>query len=61
MRRSILSSLRAHLGRLVAACLAIVIGVGFATLALTARSSAAQGIDETVGAQMAGVDAVVIQ
>ena len=59
MRRSILSSLRAHLGRLVAACLAIGIGVGFATLALTVRSSAAHGIDETIGAENAGVDAVI--
>ena len=60
MRRSILSSLRAHLGRLIAGCLAIVLGVGFATLALAARSSAQHGIDETVGAQYAGVDAVII-
>lgn len=59
MRRSILASLRAHLGRLVAACLAIVLGVGFATLALTARSSAAHGIDETIGAANAGVAAAV--
>jgi putative ABC transport system permease protein len=59
VRRSVLSSLRAHLGRLVAACLAIVIGVGFATLALTARSSVSHGIDQTIGAQYDGVDAVV--
>ncbi|MFI5714047.1 ABC transporter permease [Kribbella sp. NPDC051620] len=59
MRRSILSSLRAHLGRLVAACLAIVLGVGFGTLAMTAHSSATHGIDETIGKQNAGVDAVV--
>ncbi|MDX6258450.1 MAG: putative transport system permease protein [Kribbellaceae bacterium] len=59
MRRSILSSLRAHLGRLVAACLAIVLGVGFGTLAMTAHSSATNGIDETIGKQNAGVDAVV--
>lgn len=59
MRRSVLNSLRAHLGRLVAACLAIVLGVGFATLALSARASASHGIDETIGAQYKGVDAVV--
>ncbi|MEV6418042.1 ABC transporter permease [Kribbella sp. NPDC051718] len=59
MRRSILSSLRAHLGRLVAACLAIVLGVGFGTLAMTAHSSATHGIDETIGKQNAGVDAVI--
>lgn len=59
MRRSILSSLRAHLGRLIAACLAIVLGVGFGTLALTAHASAAHGIDETIGAQYRGVDAMV--
>ncbi|HET6988684.1 MAG TPA: ABC transporter permease, partial [Kribbella sp.] len=58
MRRSILSSLRAHLGRLIAACLAIVLGVGFGTLAMTAHASASHGIDETIGAQYAGVDAV---
>ncbi|MFF1820836.1 ABC transporter permease [Kribbella sp. NPDC058245] len=57
MRRSLLSSLRAHLGRLVAACLAIVLGVGFGTLAMTAHSSASHGIDETIGAQYKGVDA----
>ncbi|TWD79012.1 putative ABC transport system permease protein [Kribbella amoyensis] len=60
MRRSILSSLRAHLGRLVAACLAIVLGVGFGTLAMTAHASASHGIDETIGKANAGVDAVVI-
>lgn len=59
MRRSILSSLRAHLGRLIAACLAIVLGVGFGTLALTAHASASNGIDETIGAQYRGVDTVV--
>ncbi|WP_020391364.1 ABC transporter permease [Kribbella catacumbae] len=59
MRRSILSSLRAHLGRLVAACLAIVLGVGFGTLAMTAHSSASNGIDQTIGKQNAGVDAVI--
>lgn len=58
MRRSILSSLRAHLGRLVAACLAIVLGVGFGTLAMTAHASASHGIDATIGAQYAGVDAL---
>ncbi|WP_112242380.1 ABC transporter permease [Kribbella monticola] len=58
MRRSILSSLRAHLGRLIAACLAIVLGVGFGTLAMTAHASASHGIDETIGRQLAGVDAV---
>ncbi|MFI5732234.1 ABC transporter permease [Kribbella sp. NPDC051587] len=57
MRRSLLSSLRAHLGRLVAACLAIVLGVGFGALAMTAHSSASHGIDETIGAQYKGVDA----
>jgi putative ABC transport system permease protein len=59
VRRSILSSLRAHLGRLIAACLAIVLGVGFGTLAMTAHASASHGIDETIGKQFAGVDAVV--
>ncbi|MEU4604089.1 FtsX-like permease family protein [Kribbella sp. NPDC023972] len=59
MRRSILSSLRAHLSRLIAACLAIVLGVGFGTLALTAHASASNGIDETIGAQYRGVDAVI--
>ena len=60
MRRSILSSLRAHLGRLIAGCLAIMLGVGFATLALAAHSSAQHGIDETVGAENAGVDAAIV-
>ncbi len=59
MRRSLLSSLRAHLGRLIAACLAIVLGVGFGSLAMTAHSSASHGIDETIGAQYKGVDAYV--
>lgn len=59
MRRSILSSLRAHLGRLVAACLAIVLGVGFGTLALTAHASASYGIDESIGAQYRGVETMV--
>ncbi|WP_406051476.1 ABC transporter permease [Kribbella sp. NBC_00889] len=59
MRRSILSSLRAHLGRLVAACLAIVLGVGFGTLAMTAHGSASHGVDTTIGAQYRGVDALV--
>ena len=59
MRRSILSSLRAHVGRLVAACLAIVLGVGFGTLAMTAHASASHGIDETIGAKYQGVDAIV--
>ncbi|GAA1586610.1 MULTISPECIES: ABC transporter permease [Kribbella] len=59
MRRSLLSSLRAHLGRLVAACLAIVLGVGFGSLAMIVHSSASHGIDETIGAQYKGVDAVV--
>ncbi|MEV0797903.1 FtsX-like permease family protein [Kribbella sp. NPDC050281] len=59
MRRSILSSLRAHLGRLVAACLAIVLGVGFGTLAMTAHGSAAHGVDTTIGAKYRGVDALV--
>ena len=59
MRRSILSSLRAHLGRLIAACLAIVLGVGFGTLAMTTHASAVHGIDETIGKQYGGVDAVI--
>jgi len=59
VRRSILSSLRAHLGRLIAACLAIVLGVGFGTLAMTAHASASHGVDETIGAKYRGVDAIV--
>ena len=59
MRHSILSSLRAHLGRLIAGCLAIVLGVGFGALAMTAHASASHGIDETIGKANAGVDAVV--
>ncbi|MFF0264590.1 ABC transporter permease [Kribbella sp. NPDC004536] len=59
MRRSLLSSLRAHLGRLVAACLAIVLGVGFGSLAMIVHSSASHGIDETIGAQYKGIDTVV--
>ncbi|MDX3004173.1 FtsX-like permease family protein [Kribbella solani] len=59
MRRSLLSSLRAHLGRLIAACLAIVLGVGFGSLAMVVHSSASHGVDETIGAQYKGVDAVV--
>lgn len=59
MRRSILSSLRAHLGRLVAACLAIVLGVGFGSLAMIVHASASHGVDETIGAQYKGVDAMV--
>jgi putative ABC transport system permease protein len=58
VRRSILSSLRAHMGRLIAACLAIVLGVGFGTLALTAHASASNGVDKTIGAQYRGVDTV---
>jgi putative ABC transport system permease protein len=60
VRRSILSSLRAHLGRLIAACLAIVLGVGFGSLAMIVHSSASHGVDETIGAQYRGVDAVVV-
>ncbi|ONI71701.1 hypothetical protein BWI15_16240 [Kribbella sp. ALI-6-A] len=60
MRRSILSSLRAHMGRLIAACLAIVLGVGFGTLALSVHASASHGIDQTIGKANAGVDAVVV-
>jgi putative ABC transport system permease protein len=59
VRRSILSSLRAHLGRLIAACLAIMLGVGFGTLAMTAHASASNGVDETIGAKYRGVDAMV--
>jgi putative ABC transport system permease protein len=59
VRRSILSSLRAHLGRLIAACLAIVLGVGFGTLAMTVHASASNGVDDTIGAQYRGVDALV--
>ncbi|MET9271145.1 ABC transporter permease [Kribbella sp. NPDC003557] len=59
MRRSLLSSLRAHLGRLIAACLAIVLGVGFGSLAMIVHSSASHGVDATIGAQYKGVDAVV--
>jgi putative ABC transport system permease protein len=59
VRHSILSSLRAHLGRLIAACLAIVLGVGFGALAMTAHASASHGVDETIGKANAGVDAVV--
>jgi putative ABC transport system permease protein len=59
VRRSILSSLRAHVGRLVAACLAIVLGVGFGALAMIVHSSASHGVDETIGARYKGVDAVV--
>ncbi|WP_134131320.1 ABC transporter permease [Kribbella pratensis] len=59
MRRSLLSSLRAHMGRLVAACLAIVLGVGFGSLAMIVHASASHGVDETIGAQYKGVDAVV--
>ncbi|MEU8221866.1 ABC transporter permease [Kribbella sp. NPDC048915] len=59
MRRSLLSSLRAHVGRLVAACLAIVLGVGFGSLAMIVHASASHGVDETIGAQYRGVDAVV--
>ncbi|GAA0609131.1 FtsX-like permease family protein [Kribbella sandramycini] len=54
-----LSSLRAHLGRLIAACLAIVLGVGFGALAMTAHASASHGIDETIGVQYKGVDTFV--
>lgn len=61
MRRSILSSLRAHLGRLIAACLAIVLGVGFGSLAMIVHSSASHGVDETIGAQYKGVDAVIYE
>ncbi|WP_350281326.1 ABC transporter permease [Kribbella sp. HUAS MG21] len=59
MRRSLLSSLRAHVGRLVAACLAIVLGVGFGSLAMIVHASASHGVDETIGAQYKGVDALV--
>jgi putative ABC transport system permease protein len=46
-------------GRLIAACLAIVLGVGFGSLAMIVHSSASHGVDETIGAQYKGVDAVV--
>jgi putative ABC transport system permease protein len=59
VRRSLLSSLRAHVGRLVAACLAIVLGVGFGSLAMIVHASASHGVDETIGAQYKGVDALV--
>nr|WP_202891877.1 FtsX-like permease family protein [Kribbella shirazensis] len=47
------------MGRLVAACLAIVLGVGFGSLAMIVHGSASHGVDETIGAQYKGVDAVV--
>ncbi|RZT20134.1 putative ABC transport system permease protein [Kribbella sp. VKM Ac-2569] len=47
------------MGRLVAACLAIVLGVGFGSLAMIVHASASHGVDETIGAQYKGVDAVV--
>ena len=59
MRRSLLSSLRAHLGRLVAACLAIVLGVAFGTVTLTARSTASHVVDSAIGDDYKGVDVVV--
>lgn len=59
MRRSLLSSLRAHLGRLVAACLAIVLGVAFGTVTLTARSTASHAVDTAIGDDYKGVDVVV--
>ena len=59
MRRSLLSSLRAHLGRLVAACLAIVLGVAFGTVTLTARSTASHAVDSAIGDDYKGVDVVV--
>ena len=59
MRRSLLSSLRAHLGRLVAACLAIVLGVAFGTVTLAARSTASHVVDTAIGADYKGVDVVV--
>jgi len=36
-------------GRLIAACLAIVLGVGFGSLAMIVHSSASHGVDETIG------------
>lgn len=59
MRRSLLSSLRAHLGRLIAACLTIVLGVGFGTVTLTTRSTASHVIDEAIGSEYKGIDVVV--
>lgn len=59
MRRSLLSSLRAHLGRLVAACLAIVLGVAFGTVTLTAHSTASHLVDTEIGDDYKGVDVVV--
>lgn len=59
MRRYVFSSLRNHLGRLVAAAVAIVIGVAFATTALLVRSSAAHGVDQAIGGEYKGVDAVI--
>jgi putative ABC transport system permease protein len=59
MRRLLLSSLRSHLRRFVASCLAIVLGVAFGTVALTARSSAAHEVDTSIAAPYGGTDAVV--
>ena len=59
MRRLLLSSLRSHLRRFVASCLAIVLGVAFGTVALTARSSAAHEVDTSIAAPYDGTDAVV--
>jgi putative ABC transport system permease protein len=59
VRRSLLSSLRAHLGRLVAACLAIVLGVAFGTVTLTAWSTASHVVDSAIGADYKGVDVVL--
>ena len=47
------------MGRLVAACLAIVLGVGFGSLAMIVHASASHGVNETIGAQYKGVDTVV--
>ncbi len=59
MRAVTLASIRAHLPRLVASTLAIVIAVGFVVATLVLNETMKSTITEAVGAQYVGVDAVV--
>ena len=55
-----LAQVRAHAGRLIASCLAIVIAVGFVVATLVLNETASASIARAVGAQYVDTDAVVL-
>jgi putative ABC transport system permease protein len=60
MWKTTLAQIRAHGGRLIASCLAIVIAVGFVVATLVLSESANATITRAVGAQYVDTDAVVV-